>query len=207
MMVALFWPGGPRRRVASVLNMIWWVVCGITTMSSWSLPNPPTDGRFARARRRPCTRWRRCGPSCRSGRGRTWRTAPGRPCRRAPTTRRRCSTSGWVKKRPSATLAKLRLGELLGGADDRQLPRPLAAVVHALGRLRHAGAEQTSTICDRRRQLLDRLGVVHRQVRPPQQVRELGAAREADDAELGDEDRVRAERVARCRAATRRSRG
>ena len=47
MMVALFCPGGPRRRVASEAKITWCVVVGMTTMSSWLLPNPPTDGRLA----------------------------------------------------------------------------------------------------------------------------------------------------------------
>jgi hypothetical protein len=43
---------------------------------------------------------------------------------------------------PERHLGEARLGELLGGADDRQLLGPLAAVVHPLGGLRQAGAEQ-----------------------------------------------------------------
>ena len=45
MIVALSWPG--MRRRALVLNTTWSVVFGITTMSSWSLPNPPTEGAFS----------------------------------------------------------------------------------------------------------------------------------------------------------------
>ena len=47
---------------------------------------------------------RRCGPSCRSDRGRFGRTAPGTALSPSTTTRRRCDTSGSVKKRPSSQL-------------------------------------------------------------------------------------------------------
>ena len=52
-----------------------------------------------------------------------------------------------------------------------------------------------STNCDRAGLLLDRARVGDRQVRPLEQLLELGAAGEAGDAEALDEDRVRADRA------------
>jgi hypothetical protein len=102
---------------------------------------------------------------------------------------------GLGEEAPDLDFREPRLGELLGGADDRELLGPVAAVVHPLGGLRQPGAEQDVHGLDGGRQLLDRLGVVDRQVRTTQQIRELGAAPDADDAQFGEDDRVRTERL------------
>src|SRR6185503_5436395 len=84
------------------------------------------------------------------------------------------------------------LGEVLAGAEDDQTLRFLGAVEDAPLRRRAAGAELDVDELDGVGLLLERARVRDRQVRPLDQLLELGAAGEAGDAEALDEDRVRA---------------
>ena len=87
-----------------------------------------------------------------------------------------CSTSAGMKNRPVLELGEVHRGPVLGRADDRQLLRPLVAVVDARLRCCPMRAEPHVDERDRRAVALDRPRILDRQVRAAGDLEEALAA-------------------------------
>ena len=182
------------RRASGCRTATWYVVCGMTTKSSCPRSNRRRRA-LARGRRRRCTRPRRCAPSCRSDRCPTVREQ--RLIRGLAEDDHACAGAGpraSVKKRPADSLRKLMSANCSVAPRTPSVLRAVAAVEHALRRrCRRPAPSQMSTMPTDGASFSMARGIVHGEVRPPHQLGEVGARREADAAELRDEDRVRPE--------------
>ena len=169
----------------------------MTTKSSWPALNPPTPGRLSNTPT-TCSAGRRRGRSCRSDRCRSAEQQLDTAVWPSTTTFFRYWTSVPLKNRPS-----VRIEMRVPSAKFSVVPKTISgrrlrvAVEDALLRRRAepAGAELDVDELNRRSPALDRARIRDRQVRPLHQLGELGAAREAGEAEALDEDDVRADRA------------
>ena len=109
------------------------------------------------------------------------------------TTGVRCSTSAEVKTRPASILAKLTARPVRGRAEDADLPRPFVLVIDARAAVAPLRAQPHVDQRHRRAVALDRPRVLDRQVRTARHLEKALARREAQRAELLDDDRVRPE--------------
>ena len=124
----------------------------------------------------------RCGSACRSGSVAGNSALPGALPR--TTTLRRRSTSAWVKTRPDSSGIELVSPKLALAPITRHPLGGVVAVGEALGARARAAAQLHRHRLHQRR-ALDRLRVLDGDVRPLDEVAELLALREADEAELG----------------------